>query len=106
MARIVFHRLVTQIESKASNFNPLRIICNCLKHISVEEITSAQKSVVMSYIAQLFEEARPNYRKELQNILLELLQSGFLGREVSQLNQLMAHPHFDLYWTYIYEYSS
>jgi len=42
----------------------------------------------------------------LQNILLELLQFGFFDREVSQLNKLMAHPHFELYWTHIYEYSN
>jgi hypothetical protein len=95
-----------QIETKASNFNPLKIICNCLKHISVDEIISTQRNVVMSYITQLFEDARPNYRKELQNILLELLQSGFFGREVSQLNLLMAHPSFEVYWTFIYEYSN
>lgn len=106
MVKIIFERLVTQIETKNANFNPLKIICNCLKHLKEEEITTGQKNVLMGYIKQLFETARPNYRKELQNKLIELLQLNFFGNEVTQLNELMAHPNFDLYWTFPYEYSS
>ena len=56
MVDIIFHRVIKQVEDSTNKFNPLRVICNCLKHLPKQNITQHERKVVTAYLAKRFKE--------------------------------------------------